>query len=210
MSEETTADAAEGGSFPACQISLVNPAGAMLVLRSGDVEGLVAQLNEIWDGHVGKRTDVTNLYLFSFNPAIVADMREGRTAEEALGYEPDELATAAYNALAQGARRQPVSAPAANGARSGGGGSSAAKFRVGDDGYGEGDLPSFFLDKLTRRNTCPECDEDEFWDNRESKQNDRSPDFKCANRDCPGGKGRGWAVWPDDEKPRSRSGSRTR
>jgi hypothetical protein len=201
MSEETTA---EVGSFPACQISLVNPVGAMLVLRADNVEGLVGLLNGIWDSQLGKREDVTNLFLFSFNPAIIADMREGRSAEQAMGYEPNEMATAAYNALAEGAKRRPVASAGANGTK----GKGAGKFKVGDDGHAEGDLPAFFIDKLTRRNTCPECDGDEFWDNRGSDV--KGPVFRCTNQSCDAGKGYPWGVFEPDERPRSRSGSRTR
>lgn len=206
----------ENGSEPVvsfneapCLISIKNPAGWMLVLRANDIAGLADQINDAWDGHVGKRTDLTNLALFSFNPAIIRDMQEGRTAEEAMGYEPDELATAAYNALAQGAKRQPVSAPAGNGARSGGGAGERKTFRVGDDGYTERDLPNWFLDKISRRNTCPNCDGAEFEDSRGNTQ--KFPDFKCTNRDaCHTGKGGyAWGVYEPDNT-RSSAGSRTR
>ena len=203
MSEPTE----DGSSFPACQISLTNPAGAMLVLRSSNVEGLVDQLNQIWDGHVGKRTDLTNLYLFSFNPAIVADMRAGRSAEEAMGYEPDELATAAYDALTQGATRAPA---AANGGPRPASSKGAGKFTVED--VGEGNLPAYFIDVLTRNNLCPECRDPEglFWDNRESKKTGKEPDFRCANQSCDAGKGYPWAVWEEQPERGRRGSARTR
>jgi hypothetical protein len=213
-------DITEGGSYPACQISFVNPVGAMLVLRSSDVPGLVDQLNDVWDAHVAgwkidekgeriPRTDITNLMLFSFNPGIVADMRAGRSAEEAMGYQPDDLATAAYDALKAGATRQPASgAPAGNG-RSGGG-AKPTIFTVAE--RGEGELPPWFIDALTRNDLCPECRDPEgkFYDNRGPEQG-AGPAFRCANRDCKTSKGYPWGVWDPASSSRSRSGSaRTR
>lgn len=31
---------------------------------------------------------------------------------------------------------------------------------------------------------CDHCGRDEYWDNRESKQNPKAPDYKCANKEC--------------------------
>jgi hypothetical protein len=194
----------DGFSEAPCSIDLRNPLGWLLHLRADNVEGLVTQLNNLWDGQHGQRTDLTNLSLFSFNPAIIADMVEGRTAEQAMGYEPDELATAAYNALAQGAKRQPAGAASTNGR---GGSKGAGKFKVGDAGYAEGDLPNFFIDKVTRRNTCPECDGDSFYDNREDPG--KGPVFRCANANCKTAKGYPWGVWEEDSS-RKGGGARTR
>jgi hypothetical protein len=204
MSDEGAAGGSGFNEAP-CSIDLRNPAGWLLHLRADNIAGLVDQLNDLWDGHAGKRTDLTNLTLFSFNPAIVADMVAGKTAEEAMGYEPDELATAAYQAFAQGATRQPTAA--SNGAS---GSKGAEKFKVGDPGHAEADLPPFFIDAITRRNTCPECDGDRFWDNRDNKKTGKEPDFRCGNQSCDAGKGYPWAVWAEESKSRSRSGARTR
>jgi hypothetical protein len=206
-------DTTDHGSFPACQVSFVNPVGSMLVLRADDVPALVDLINGVWDahlkGHQGDREDVTNLMLFSFNPGLIADMRDGRTAEEAMGYEPDELATAAYKALQAGATRQPVTgAPAANG--KGGGGSKPIIFTVEE--RGADNLPEWFIDALTRNDTCPECKDPDgrFYDNRGPDQG-QGPAFRCANRDCKTPKGYPWGIWDPASSSRSRGGSaRTR
>lgn len=203
-------DAPESGTFPAIQLSIPNPAGGLLVLRAVDVEEMVSQLNDIWDGHVGKRTDLTNVMLFSFNPGIIADMREGRSPEEAFGLDRDmdELAVGAYKALAAGATRQPTQTGAAAGARSNGSSGGATIFTVDER---DGNLPAWFLDQLTRNDLCPECKDPEgkFYDN--SADPGKGPHFRCANRDCKTSKGYPWGAWPDKGEERSRSrSSRTR
>jgi hypothetical protein len=194
--------------FPEAPVSidLKNPAGWMLHLRSRAVEGLVTKVNELFDPDNGKRSDLTNVILQSFNPAIIASMAAGHTAEEALGYEPDQLAQDAYDALQAGATRQPRSG---GGGSSKGGSSSANKIDTED---GVDKLPEWFVKKLNREDGCPECDGTKFWDNRQSKRSEKDPDFRCANQDCDAGKGYPFAVWEpkeDDRRGRSRRSSRT-
>lgn len=208
MSAET--EPAKGFTEPRFSMDPRNPAGWLLHVRADTIEDFVDQINQLWDAHAGKREDLTNLILFSFNPAIVAAMAAGRSAEEAMGYAPDDMATAAYDALASGAQRAPAGAAVAGnggGQRSGGGG-TMKKFKAADIGDR---LPDWFADQLTRSYLCPECRDPQgiFIDNREEPGN--MPTFKCANRDCTGGKGGkyAWGVYEPDDRPRS-SSSRTR
>ena len=105
----------KGFTEPRFSIDPKNGANWLLHVRADTIEDFVAQINDVWDPHKGDRSDLTNLILFSFNPAIVAEMAAGRSAEEAMGYAPDDMATAAYNALAQGAKRQAAGTAASNG-----------------------------------------------------------------------------------------------
>lgn len=194
---------------PRFALDLRNPKGDLLHVRADSITEMVANINDLWNPRAGApREDITNLYLFSFNPAIVADMAAGRSAEEAMGYKPDDMATAAYDALAQGAQRQPAGTAAGNGGRSGGSGGGAKTFKapqIGDD------LPAWFRDKLTRHDTCPQCRHPEgvFYDNREDPG--KGPVFKCANtEECKAESKDGkyaWGAWEPDSKP---ANSRTR
>ena len=42
---------------------------------------------------------------------------------------------------------------------------------------------------------CPVCGGNEFWDNRVSKKTPKSPDYKCADKDCKDEKGFSGGVW---------------
>lgn len=186
---------------------LRNPAGWLLHVRADTIDDFVERLNELWDPHAGKRTDLTNVSLFSFNPAIMADMAAGRSAEEAFGADLDGQAADAYDALAQGAKRQPIgTGPTSQAASGRGGGGGGAKIFTVDE-VGEGNLPGFFIDKLTRNNLCPECRDEagKFYDNTEEPG--KGPVFRCANRDCKTSKGYPWGVFEPDTRSRS---SRTR
>jgi hypothetical protein len=155
-----------------------NPAGWLLHIRAQTAEDFITQLNQLFDPEVGNRSDLTNVIVQSFNPAVIASMTAGQDASEALGYEPDELATSAYQALAQGATRAPRQA-----ASSGGGGGGG---RDRDSGF-----PEWFTDMLDN-GECPSCESTDFWDNRAKiKSGDyskKSPHFKC--KDCDKG------FWP--------------
>jgi len=41
---------------------------------------------------------------------------------------------------------------------------------------------------------CPHCGS-RVYDNRETKQSPKSPDFRCSNQQCDSGNGRPWAAW---------------
>ena len=207
--ETADTEPTKGFTEPRFSMDPRNPAGWLLHVRADTIEEFVEQINQLWDPHAGKREDLTNLILFSFNPAIVADMAAGRSAEEAMGYAPDDMATAAYNALAQGAQRAPAAASNGGGRPSGGGGGGAKPFTVAE--VGADALPGWFLDELTREDLCKRCKDPEgkFFDNRGNDRN--MPAFKCANKACTGGKdGKyAWGIYEPDASPRG-SSSRTR
>ena len=201
-----------------CSTDLRNPLGDLIHLRGPDVSNLVSQINDLWDPGVGARSDLTNVYLFSFSPAIQHDMREGRSAKEAFGMDRDmdPEAEAAYEAIKTAAQRPAPGVAAGNGgARSGsggGGGRTEQKTFIAAD-IGER-LPEWFSDQLTRNYLCPGCKDPAgvFNDNR---GNDKGlPTFKCANKDCKGSKNGkyAWGAYdPEENTERSRSGSaRTR
>jgi hypothetical protein len=190
---------------------LRNPKGDLLHLRAGTIEEFVEAINEIWDGSRGARTEPTNIFLFSFNPAVQASMMRGDTAEEAMGVqELDDYARDVYDGIAQAAKRQPAGGPSAGGGGDGRGGGSAQKTFVAAE---IGDrLPDWFRDQLTRHDTCPSCKDPDgrFYDNR---GNDKGlPTFKCANSDCKGSKNGqyAWGAYEPDSDDRSRRSSRTR
>ena len=187
-------------------MDLKNPLGWLLHVRADTVENFVDQLNQLWDGQIGDRTDVTSVTLFSFNPGVIASMAAGQSAEEAMGTDLDDFAKDNYEAIAQGAQRRPAAA-SSDGSGGGAKGSGGAnKFKVAD--VDASTLPAWFLDKLSRRDTCPECDGEEFWDNRSDPG--KGPVFRCANRDCKTSKGYPWGVFEPDDRSRSRTSSRTR
>ena len=202
---------AQGFSEAPVATDMRNPLGWLLHLRANDIAGLVTKINELFDPGVGERSDLTNLVLLSYNPAVIDAMQHGATAEQALGYdrEMDPDAIALYDAIKAGATRMPAQgAPTANGGGSQRAGGGASKFDTSTLTATQMDaLPSYFVDKLTRNDGCPNCGGHEFWDNRVGKQNDKAPDFKCANRDCDTGKGYAWGAW---EKEQRSSSSRTR
>lgn len=184
--------------FPEAPVSidLKNPAGWMLHLRSRTVDGVVTKLNELFDPDNGERTELTNVLLQSFNPAFIASMIAGQSAQEALGYEPEQEAQDAYEALQAGAKRAPRP--------SGGGGGTASRPSGGGDSDDES-FPQWFKDSLDN-GTCVECGGDDFWDNR-SKIKDgtyskKSPHFKCKEKSCE------HAYWPPKEGGARSRGSR--
>jgi hypothetical protein len=188
---------------------LRNPRGDLLHIRAGSIEDFVDQINQVWNGGAGQRSEPTNIFLFSFNPAVQASMARGDTAEQAMGVdELSDYGRDVYDGIAQAAQR----GGSGGGGQGGGGGGGAQKrdkfvaAEIGDR------LPDWFRDQLTRHDTCPACKDPDgvFYDNR---GNDKGlPTFKCANEDCKGSRdGRyGWGAYDPAEKgDRSRT-SRTR
>lgn len=173
-----------------------NPAGWLLHVRADSVEEFVEAINDLFNPEKGEREDLTNVVIQSFNPAIVAAMAAGQSVQEALGYEPDPLATAAYDALKAGATRAPR--------QTDNGGGSSQRSASSSSGGSDRGQPQWFVGQLDDDGGCIQCGSDDFWDNRpkikSGEYSKKSPIFKCKNCDH--------AYWPPKESSSSRSGSR--
>jgi len=190
---------------PVDSIDLRNPAGWLLHIRANSPQGLTAKLNELFGNTEDGRSDLTQVLIQSFNPAVIASMAAGQSVAEALGFEPDDLAADAYTALQQGATRAPANSGGSGSGRQsggGGGGGGGSANKIDTQKVDLDALPGWFVDKLNRQDGCPSCDETEFWDNRSNKRSPKDPDFRCANQGCDAGKGYPFAVWEPDGQRR--------